>query len=170
MCTGMLSSFSETPLEIDQTKVNTQNDWMEGVTKSMASIITLQFTFNNRAAEDLKQINRILAVMDLTGEQVEDFEGYMATRRKIEKNVAVEITYRYGFDSCTLVCEKAEFGKTHRFQLMTEVFEGANAMENGQYEAYWHATYPERGLTTLMELVSDEHTVYIIVYFEEDAD
>ena len=53
---------------------------------------------------------------------------------------------------------------------MTEVFEGANAMENGQYEAYWRATYPNRRLTTLMELVSEEHTVFIVVYFEENTE
>lgn len=171
---GMMSSFSEMPLEIDQSKVNTKNEWMEGDqgtrSTSMSSVVTLQFTFNERAAEDLDQINRMLAVMDLTGVTVEDFEGYLATRRKMEDGVAVETTYRYGFDSCTLVCEKAQLGQTHRYQIMTEVFEGVNAMENGQYEVYWRATYPNRRLTTLMELASEEHTVYVIVYFEEDAE
>lgn len=171
---GMMSSFSETPLEIDQSKVNTQNEWMEGdqeaMSASMSSVVTLQFTFNERAAEDLEQINRMLAVMDLTGVTVEDFEGYLATTRKMEDGAAVETTYRYGFDSCTLVCEKAEFGRTRRYQIMTEVFAGANAMENGQYEAYWRATYPDRRMTTLVEVTFDEQTAYVVVYSEEDAE
>lgn len=171
---GMMSSFSETPLEIDRSKVNTQNEWMErdqeAMSASMSSVVTLQFTFNERAVEDLEQINRMLAVMDLTDVTIEDFEGYLATTRKMEDGVAVETTYRYGFDSCTLVCEKAEFGRTRQYQIMTEVFEGANAMENGQYEAYWRATYPDRRMTTLVEVTFDEQTAYVVVYSEEDAE
>ena len=137
---------------------------------SVSSVITLQFTFNERAAEDLEQINRMLAVMDLTGVSMEEYEGYLATTQKMEDGVVVETTYRYGFDSCRLVCEKAESRQNRRYQIMTEVVEGASVMRNGQYVEDWRATYPDRKLTTLMELTSEEHTVYIIVYFEEVAE
>ena len=170
---GMMGSFSEMPLEIDRSKVAAQNEWIDSdqnaVSDAVSSVITMQFTFKERAGEDLEQINRMLAVMDLTNVTIEDYEGYLATKQRMEDGAAVETTYRYGFDSCTLVCEKAELGQTRRYQIMTEVAQGAKAMEDGQYEAYWRAAYPERRLTTLMELTSDDYTVYVVVYFNENA-
>lgn len=166
---GMLSSFSEMPLEISAEEGAKENNGMEGMPERMIRCTPLQFTFHDRAVEDLEQINRLLAVMDLTNVRMESFEGYLATTQTMEEGVVIGSSYRYGFDNCTLMCEKTEFGQTHRYQIMTEVFEGVNAMGNEQYEAYWHAIYPHCRLTSLTEVVFDEQTAYVVVYFEADT-
>ena len=171
---GMMCSFAQTPLQIDPARVNAQRDRTQAEPRitfePMSSVITLQFTFHERAAEDLGQINRILASMDLTDARIEEFDGYLATRQKMEEGVAVETTYRYGFDSCTLVCEKAEFGQTRLYQIATAVFEETEAMDSEKFRTYWRAAYPERKLKTLMELECNEMTAFIVVFFEEKAE
>lgn len=166
---GMLSSFSETPLEIGAEEEAKENNGMEGIPERMSSCTTLQFTFHDRAAEDLELINRLLAVMDSTNVRMGNFKGYLATTQTMEEGVVIDSSYRYGFDKCTLMCEKTKFGQTHRYQIMTEVFEGVNAMENEQHEAYWRANYPHCRLTSLTEVVFDEQTAYVVVYFEADT-
>lgn len=171
---GILSSFSETPLEIDLAKVNTLDKWLENgpeaTPEPMSSVITMEFSFHDRDERDLEQINRMLAVMDLTDVDIDAFDGYVAVTRRTQDDVVVEVTYRYGFDSCTLVCEKAELGETHRYQIATEVFENANAVESEKYAEHWRETYPERKLRKVMALGFDEHTVFIVVYFEENTE
>lgn len=171
---GILISFSETPLEIDLTKVNTLDKWLENgpeaTPEPMSSVITMEFSFHDRDERDIEQINRMLAVMDLTDVDIDAFDGYVAVTRHTENEVVVDTTYRYGFDSCTLVCEKAESGQTHRYQIATEVFENANAVESEKYAEQWRETYPERKLRRVMALGFDEHTVFIVVYFEENAE
>lgn len=171
---GILSSFSETPLEIDLAKANTLDKWLENgpeaTPEPMSSVITMEFSFHDRDERDLEQINRMLAVMDLTDVDIDAFDGYVAMTRHTENEVVVDTTYRYGFDSCTLVCEKAESGKTHRYQIVTEVFENADAMEGEKYAEHWREAYPERKLRRVMALGSDEHTVFIVVYFEENTE
>ena len=171
---GILSSFSETPLEIDLEKVNTLDKWLENgpeaTPEPMSSVITMEFSFHDRDERDLEQINRMLAVMDLTDVDIDALDGYVAVTRRMQDNVVVEAAYRYGFDSCTLVCEKAESGQTHRYQIATEDFENADAMESEKYAEHWCETYPERKLRRVMALGFDEHTVFIVVYFEENTE
>ena len=128
---GILSSFSETPLEIDLTKVDRLDKWQENIPEAtpepMSSVITMEFSFHDRDERDLEQINRMLAVMDLTDVDIDAFDGYVAVTQRTQDDVVVEVAYRYGFGNCTLVCEKAESGTTHRYQIATEVVENAEA-------------------------------------------
>lgn len=169
---GMLCSFSEKPLEMDFEKAGTQSKWQERedeeVSEPMSSVITLQFTFGKRADDDLDQINQMLSVMELTDVEIDAFEGYLATREKMEEGIVVETSCRYGFDSCTLICRKAEWGQTHRYQIATEVIDAADAVGHGDYAEYWRERYPQRKLETVIALESDEYTAYIVVYVEPD--
>lgn len=132
----------------------------------MSSIIRLQFDFKDRAPEDLDQLNRILAAMELTDVDVEDVNGYLATTQEYQGDRVVNTTYRYGLDNGILVCKKDDCGQTHRFQVTTMVFEGANAMRGRAFEEYWRAQYPERMLSTVVTVGFAQQTALVVVYFE----
>lgn len=92
----------------------------------MSSVIELRFDFNDRDPGDLEQINRLLATMELTDVDVKDIKGYLATTQEFQNDRVVQTTYRYGLDSGTLICKRADDAQTYRFQVATEAFEGAN--------------------------------------------
>lgn len=133
----------------------------------MSSVIELRFDFNDRDPGDLEQINRLLATMELTDVDVKDIKGYLATTQEFQNDRVVQTTYRYGLDSGTLICKRADDAQTYRFQVATEAFEGANAMGDGQFAQYWRKLYPHRKLSTVITIGFERPTAFLVVYFEE---
>ena len=100
---------------------------------------------------------------------MEDLSVYLCTTQELDHEVVVGTTYRCGLNGGVLVCKKASFEKTYRYQIATEVFE-AGAMEDGAFADYWRAKYPERRLSTIATYGFDTHTAVVVVYFEEIAE
>ena len=136
----------------------------------MSSVIELRFDFNDREPQDLEQINRLLATMELSDVDVKDIKGSLATTQEFKNDRIVKTSYRYGLDSGTLICKKADGAKTYRFQAATEVFEGANAMGDAQFAQYWRKLYPHRKLSTVITIGFKQHTAFLVVYFEEPSE
>ncbi len=172
----MLYSISAVPLEIDEEKVNIDAYRMEheeeAVCKEapvrMSSEIKIQFEYKDSNAEDLDQINQMLAAMELTDVDVENLSVYLCETQEYDHEVVVGTTYRCGLNRGILVCKKAELEKTYRYQIATDVFE-AGAMEDGAFENYWRGKYPERRLSTIATYGFDTHTAFVVVYYEEIA-
>lgn len=176
LMTSIAYSLAAAELEIDEEKKSTgvsrvkqEEDAMrEDVPIRMSSEVRIQFEYNDGQAEDLDQINRMLAEMELTDVDVKDLSAYLCTTQKLDHEVVVGTTYRCGLSGGILVCKKADFEKTYRYQIATEVFE-ANAMEDGVFVDYWREKYPERRLSTIVTCNFDTHKAFVVVYFEEIA-
>lgn len=169
-------SHAVAELEIDEEKMSTgalqvkqeEEAMREDVPIRMSSEVRIQFEYNDGRVEDLDQINRILAEMELTDVDVKDISAYLCTTQKLDHEVVVGTTYRCGLNGGILVCKKADFEKTYRYQIATEVFE-TNAMEDGVFVDYWREKYPERRLGTIVTCNFDTHKAFVVVYFEEIA-
>ncbi len=169
----MLYSISATPLEIDEEKVNIgayrmeqeEEAMREEVPVRMSSEIKIQFEYNDSNAEDLDQINQMLAALELTDVDVEDLSVYLCKTQEYDHEVVVDTAYRCGLNRGTLVCRKADLEKTYRYQIATEVFE-AGEMEDEAFENYWRGKYPDRRLSTIFTYRFETHTAYVVVYTE----
>lgn len=176
LITCIVYSHAAAELEIGEEKMSTgalrgkqeEETMREDVPIRMSSEVRIQFEYNNGRVEDLDQINRMLAEMELTDVEVKDLSAYLCTTQKLDHEVVVGTTYRCGLNGGTLVCQKADFEKTYRYQISTEVFE-ANAMEDGVFVDYWREKYPERRLSTIVTCNFDTHEAFVVVYFEEIA-
>lgn len=172
---GMLYSISAMPLEIDEEKVGIGVHRMEQEEEAMredipirlSSEIRIQFEYKDGREEDLDQINQMLATMKLTDLDVDDLSVYLCETQHFDQEVVVGTTYRCGLSSGVLVCKEADFEKTYRYQIATEVLEGADAMEDGTFADYWRENYPGRKLSTVATYGFDTHTAVVVVYFEE---
>lgn len=162
--TGMLYSLATAELEIDEER---EEALREEVPVRMSSEVRIQFEYNDGKEEDIDQLNQMLAAMELTDVDVEDFSVYLCTTKELEQGNVVGITYRCGLDSGILVCKNAAFEKTYRYQIATEVFEKADEMEDGMFVNYWCEKYPELKLSTVLTYDFDSHTAMVVVYFEE---
>ena len=130
--------------------------------KCKSSTITIDFEFKDRSAENIDQINRILAVMDLTDLFIEDPKGYMATTKTYKDDVVISTDYRYGLDSGTLICTKTDDSHSRRYQITTEVLAGVGWMKGRKFEDHWKKKYPERVLSSLVIIGFDELTAFIM--------
>ncbi len=170
----MLYSISAMPLEIGEEKVGINSYWLEQEkeeTREEASVhmsceVKIQFEFNDGREEDLDQINQMLAAMELTDVDVKDLAVYLCKTQELDYETVVGTTYRCGLRGGILVCKKVDDEKTYRYQIATEVFE-TDAMEDGAFEDYWCAKYPDRRLSMIATYGFDTHKAFVVVYFEE---
>lgn len=173
---GIVYSIATAELEIDKEKVNFDASRMqqeeeavrEEVSVRMSSEVRIQFEYNDGNEEDLDQLNQMLAAMDLTDVDVEDLSVYLCKMQEVDHGVVVDTTYRCGLNDGILVCKKAAFEKTYRYQIATEVFE-ADAMEDEAFANYWCEKYPKRRLSTIATYDFDTYKAAVVVYFEEIA-
>lgn len=173
---GIVYSIATAELEIDKEKVNFVASQMqqeeeavrEEVSVRISSEVRIQFEYNDGNEEDLDQLNQMLAAMDLTDVDVEDLSVYLCKTQDIDHGVVVDTTYRCGLNDGILVCKKAAFEKTYRYQIATEVFE-ADAIEEEAFANYWCEKYPERRVSTITTYDFDTYTGAVVVYFEEIA-
>lgn len=167
---AMLSEISEEKVGIGTHRMQQEGEVMrEEVPVRVSSEIKVQFEYNDCREEDLNQINQILAAMELTDVDVEDLSVYLCKTQHFDHGVVVGTTYRCGLSNGILVCKKADFEKTYRYQIAAEVFE-TDAMEDSAFEDYWREKYPERRLSAIVTYGFDTHKVIVVVYFEEIAE
>lgn len=131
--------------------------------------VRLDFEFKDRKPEDLVQINRMLAAMEISEVKMENFDGYMATTRKYDPDGrVVDTNHSYGFDRMTLVCRKQENQPVRRFRICTEVFPGDEMQNHDEYMEFWRERYPERKPSTVSVIAFAEYTAIVMVYFEAE--
>lgn len=171
---GILYSISTAPIEMaaGSGEATPGQSTQEGsaMPEDVNSVISIQFDFRQRTAEDLEQLNRMLATMELTDLTLENFDGYLTTRQEIKNDVVVNTTYRYGLDSGTLVCKNAGMDEGYRYQIMTETFPKSEEMTVERYVDDWRANRPDQKLRTIHEIEFDGHIAFLVLYFEKSAD
>ena len=124
-------------------------------------MITIQFDFRNRRAEDLVQLNALLAAMELRDLQLKDSDGYLATTTDGEGNL---ISYRYGLDSGTLICVPAEDGAGYRYQIDSLVAD--NSVAHEEVLQLWRKNHPDRAIRIVIRSGFDHVSGYIIMHHQ----
>lgn len=171
MCVySILYSISAAPLEIDSSKIGAAPAWIgrkeTSIPERLTSEYSIHFVFHDRMEEDLQQLNRMLAAMELTDLALEDIDGYLSAMQELNGGAVVNTTYRYGLDSGTLVCKKEAFADGYQFQIATDVVPKSEGMTAKQYADAWKASHPDQKLRTLQEIQFEGHTAFLLLYFE----
>lgn len=124
-------------------------------------MITIQFDFRNRRAEDLVQLNALLAAMELRDLQLKDSDGYLATTTDGEGNL---ISYRYGLDSGALICVPAEDGVGYQYQIDSLVAD--NSVAHEEVLQLWRKNHPDRAMRIVIRSGFDHVSGYIIMHHQ----
>lgn len=124
-------------------------------------MMTIQFQFKNRNAEDLEQLNQMLNAVKLQNLELEDTSGYLAT---VTNGKGRLIRKRYGFDSLTMICTPAESEDGYRYRIDTVV-----ADRDIPYEEFldrWRRGHPDRVIRTVIVMGFGEDLAYILAHHE----
>lgn len=140
----------------------------EEIPARISSEVRIQFSYKDGRAEDLDQLNQMLAAMALTSVRVEDLAVYLCTGQTLDEGVVVSTTYRCGLNSGVLICKKADGQESRRYQIATEVF-NTGAMEGNAFADNWYRRYPARRLSMVFTYGFDTHEAFVVVYSEELA-
>lgn len=124
-------------------------------------MITIGFDFKDRKAEDLDQLNALLATMKLQNLRLEDTEGYLATTTDGDGNL---LGHRYGLDSGQLVCKLSK-GKTgYCYQIDSVVVD--ESIDREEYLDIWREIHPDRVVRIVIRSAYDEVAGYLIVHHQ----
>ena len=122
-------------------------------------MIRIGFDFKDRKAEDIEQLNAILATMKLEELRLENFRGYLATTTDGDGNL---IGRRYGPDSGELVCKLSEDGD--RYVMDTVVVDRCVAHE--EFMQIWRDNHPDRIVRTVIRAGYDTVVGYLIAHHQ----
>lgn len=134
------------------------------MSERMSSMVTLQFQFHERKETDLEEINRLLAIMELTEVDVEDFDGYLARKKVYREGHEVGAYCWYGLDRITLVCRKVLDGQRYRYQMATEAWTDTDHRNSDELVRQWRQKYPDRRISLVIAIGFENHTAFVIVY------
>ncbi len=128
-------------------------------------MITINYDFKNREAEELEQINAILSVMRLRDMKIEGFKGYLETTRDGKGNL---LHKRYGIDRGTLICKEAH-GNQHgyTYQIDTVVVDDAAGVEGETVLDWWRAAHPDRVIRISITVGYKGSKAYTIAHHEK---
>ena len=124
-------------------------------------MIRIHFEFKTRSAEDLEQLNAILAAMPLQELELENTEGYLATTTDGEGNL---VGRRYGLDSGTLVCTRAEEEPGLFYQIDSLVAD--KSVGHKDVMDIWRGSHPERIVRMAVRVGFEEVVGYLILHHQ----
>lgn len=127
-------------------------------------MITINFNFRDRNAEDLAQLNAILATMKLRDLRLKDSDGYLATTTDGEGNL---LSYRYGLDSGMLICSLAKGEDGYRYQIDSVV--AANSVAHEEFLQIWRDNHPDRAMRIVIRSGFDDVSGYIIIHHQRNG-
>lgn len=127
-------------------------------------MITMTFDFRERRAEDLVQLNEILATMKLDELQLTETDGYMATTTDGDGNL---LGYRYGLDRGKLVCKLSKGRRGYRYQIDSVVVD--ESVDHDEFLDIWRKSYPNRVLRMVIRSGFDDVAGYLIVHHQRES-
>ena len=127
-------------------------------------MIHIRFDFNQRKAEDLEQLNAMLAAMKLQELRLENVRGYLATTTDGDGNL---LGYRYGLDSGELVCSLAPDQNSLCYQLDSIVV--AESVDPDVFLDIWRGNHPDRVVRIVIRTEYDGVSGYLIAHHQRSA-
>lgn len=127
-------------------------------------MITITYDFKNRRAEDLAQINAILATMRLQDLRLEDYDGYLATTTDADGNL---VHQRYGLDSGKLICKLAEGKSGYEYQIDTVVTD--RSVDHEEFLENWRKNHPDRIMRIVITVDHGNVFGYTIVHHQKGS-
>lgn len=124
-------------------------------------MITINFDFKDRKAEDLKQLNALLATMKLKELHLEHTSHYLATTTDGEGNL---IGYRFGMDSGELICKLAKGKSGYYYQIDSVVVD--ESIDHDEFLDIWRENHPDRIVRIVIRSGYDEVAGYLIVHHQ----
>ena len=124
-------------------------------------MITLTYDFDRGRAEDLEQINALLATMRLRELELEDHKGYLATTRDAKGNL---LRRRYGLSHGKLICRLAEDGDGDIYQIDTVVTD--HSVDYDTFLGTWRKEHPDRVQRIVIAVEHRPALAYIIIYHQ----
>lgn len=124
-------------------------------------MITINVDFRNRRAEELAQLNALLATMKLKNLLLQDTEGYMETTTDGDGNL---LGYRYGLDCGKLVCELSEGEGGYCYQIDSVVVD--INVDHRVFLDLWRENHPDRILRIVISSEFDDVVGYLIVHHQ----
>ena len=125
-------------------------------------MITITYDFKNRRAEDIAQINAILATMKLRDLRLEEHEGYLATTTDADGNL---LHQRCGLDRGKLICEPAEGESGYVYQIDTAVADRSEDHE--EFLRIWRNRNPHRAMRIVIKVEYGNAFAYTIVHHQK---
>lgn len=126
----------------------------------------LNFDFKRGEEDSVACINHALSGLMLSELHVADNNGYFRTT--IEKAPAGKVkamTYDYGFDSISLVCEQNENEEQRIYQMDVYVL-GKNDEACSNYDQVWRNSHPDRVLRIMIQVDGSDMNSFIIFHHE----
>lgn len=126
-------------------------------------MIQIHFDFKDRQAEDIAQLNAILASMHLLDLQLKDPRGYLSTTTDGDGNL---ISYRYGLDSGILVCTRTMGSSGLQYEIDSAVTD--LCVKHEDFIQIWRNAHPDRALRTVIRSEFDDVAGYLLIHHQRD--
>ena len=131
--------------------------------------VFLDFKFPENDELDVQHINRILSAMKLTECTVENSNGYIETRRESDsKGNLLSVTYRYGFQDCTLKCTKGT-GEAVVYAMETAAFEDKTNMDTDSFKEMWDCEHSDRVIRYMKYMTFEKKCAFVLLHHESQA-
>ena len=125
-------------------------------------MIKINFDFNYRRAEDLEQLNAMLATMKLQDLRLENIRDYLATTTDGDGNL---IGYRFGVDSGEMTCKLSKGKSGYYYQIDSVVVDAS--VEHDEFLDVWRASHPDRAVRIVIRSQYDQVAGYLIVHHQK---
>ncbi len=130
----------------------------------------ISFEFEDRELTNLDHVNTLLSSLQLSKLEMEDEEGYLATRMEYGENGGLKkTTYAYGFDRLTLVCdtEETEEDELHNWQVETQAFPKTEVPDSRSFHDLWCDQHPNRTMRCVTKYSFAAVNAFVVLHHEK---
>ena len=125
-----------------------------------------KFEFSDRDEMDLKVMNCALGAMPLKDLELEEENGYLATRTTFDANEnPIDVFYRYGFDNVTFSAEYEE-DEPEYYQVETTAYPKGTISNSTEFHDWWCKEHPDRVMRTLRQYGYESVDVYLVFHHQ----